>query len=404
MYQFGTHFARHCLDYSNGTKFMIRLKLIHNRKGKLNKEGKALIQLRAYLEGKNKFFSTGIYVKPIHWSKKAAKVVGITNSNEYNHLLNKKLQQLEEFCLNSTRKQGAVTLEQLETFWKSSKYDSFTAFIGTELEQDQKRASSTVDNNKGSLRHWQAFRKDVLFSEINYTLIDAFDQYLRGHKLKTNSIHKHHRVIRRFINLAIKKNLLESQDNPYLQFELKREETKRIVLSKEEVTILEKLEIPKDLSRLEQVRDIFLFSCYTGLRCSDALSIKKENLEQTSKGLLLHIRAQKTKKLLTLPLYTLHDGKPAQILEKYWDRPYRIFSISSGQYLNRELKKLAKLANINKAVTSHVARHTFATHLALKVPLHILQRLLQHGKIETTMVYVHLSNQIINDELGKVDW
>lgn len=383
---------------------MIRFKLIHNRKGKLNKAGKALIQIRAYLNSKNKFFSTGIYIKPIHWSNKAARVVGLKNSNEYNHLLNTKLQQLEEFCINSIRKQGALTLEQLETFWKSSKYDSFTAFVASELADDQKRAPSTVENNKASLRHWQAFRKDVLFSEINYSLIDAFDQYLRTHKLKLNSIHKHHRVIRRFINLAIKKNLLESQDNPYLQFELKREETKRMVLSKEEVTILENLEIPSDLSRLEQVRDVFLFSCYTGLRCSDALAINQSNLEQSPKGLKLNIRAQKTKKLLTLPLYTLHEGKPAQILEKYKDRPSKLFSISSGQYLNRELKKLAKLAKINKAVTSHVARHTFATHLALKIPLHVLQSLLQHGKIETTMVYVHLSNQMINDELEKVDW
>jgi site-specific recombinase XerD len=81
-----------------------------------------------------------------------------------------------------------------------------------------------------------------------------------------------------------------------------------------------------------------------------------------------------------------------------------VFHKYTNQYFNRILKLLAARAGINKVITSHVARHTFATHLASKIPLPILKSILQHSKIETTMIYLHLSNKIVNDALDGVDW
>ncbi len=160
---------------------------------------------------------------------------------------------------------------------------------------------------------------------------------------------------------------------------------------------------------LKKVLDLFLFSCYTGLRFSDLIKLTARNFREGDEGLELHIRAQKTGKILTLPLDVIFSGKPALIAYKYLslikkgkelDKP--IFKEITNQYANRCIRELALMAGIYKKVTMHVGRHTFATILAPLIPTKMLQELLQHSKIETTMLYVHLSNSRINEELRRV--
>jgi site-specific recombinase XerD len=107
-------------------------------------------------------------------------------------------------------------------------------------------------------------------------------------------------------------------------------------------------------------------------------------------------------------LYKLFGDKPTKIVAKYSFESMapttHLFHEYTNQYYNRTLKLLAKQADIHKALTSHVARHSFATHLASKVPIHILKAMLQHSDLATTMIYVHLSNNLINDALDGVDW
>ncbi|WP_052600380.1 site-specific integrase [Aureispira sp. CCB-QB1] len=153
---------------------------------------------------------------------------------------------------------------------------------------------------------------------------------------------------------------------------------------------------------------MFLFSCYTGLRFADTAHLKYENIDVTKEGLVLNIIAQKTNKQLILPLYKLYKRKPEAIIQKYKKQVLYlrgpVFHPYSNQYFNRTLKVIAQRAHLQKKVTSHVARHTFATNLASKVPLHILKAILQYSKIETTMIYLHLSNKLVNDALDSVDW
>ena len=134
-----------------------------------------------------------------------------------------------------------------------------------------------------------------------------------------------------------------------------------------------------------------------------------ESINHDREGMTLNIVAKKTNKQLLLPLYKLYERKPERIIQKYRAEVIfdcgLIFHKYSNQYFNRTLKDLAARAGIAKKITSHLARHTFATHLASKVPIHVLKAILQHSKIETTMVYLHLSNKIVNDALdGVVDW
>lgn len=210
--------------------------------------------------------------------------------------------------------------------------------------------------------------------------------------------------MRKYINLAIRNDLLDMNKNPYHKFKPKTAETERIVLSAKEVMDLEALTFRTEEFYLELVRDMFLFSCYTGLRFSDMCCLRYEDINHDKEGMVLNIVTQKTNKQLLLPLYKLHERKPETIIQKYrtevmYERGL-IFHKYTNQYFNRTLKKIATRAGIQKSVTSHVARHTFATHLAAKVPIHIQKSILQHSNIETTMAYLHLSN----NALDGVEW
>lgn len=387
---------------------MIQFSVVFNYKNRLRKNGTGLIQIRAYQDGKCRFFSTNIYVTPYQWSKKKKIVIDHPNTFHLNGLIRTQTNELEAYALDLTKQHGAVTLQQLDGFFKYDDIKSFTSFWKYELQHNETLAEATKTRHKTTLNYWRAFKKDILFSELDYALIDEFNTFLYKKKIKANTIYNHHKQVRKYINLAIRKSMFDVNKNPYLQFKPKTEKTKRTVLTENEVQLLEQLTFAPEDNYLERIRDMFLFSCYTGLRFGDTSQLTTQNIEQDKQGLVLKLIAQKTNKQLILPLYKLHNEKPQLIIKKHLPDYLKptdfIFHNYANQYFNRALKVIAKKAGINKKVTSHVARHTFATHLANKVPIHILKAILQHSKIETTMIYLHLSNKMVNDALDSVDW
>jgi integrase len=156
---------------------------------------------------------------------------------------------------------------------------------------------------------------------------------------------------------------------------------------------------------MELVRDMFLFSTYTGLRYSDVHVLTKKSFQNTPEGLELVITAIKTKKPFRLPLSNLFDGKPQEIANKYLNSDKnRLFYGITNPKANKLIKELAKLAKINKYLTFHSSRHTFATHMVHKVGLLYAQSLLQHGDIKTTSGYLHVDQVEMFEQLKNTDW
>ena len=387
---------------------MIQFTIVFNDKKRLKKDGTASITIRAYYDTKRKYIPTGLYIKPSQWSKKYNKVIDHPNELQYNAEIRRQLDGVEAYVLERIKRQGSITLDQLEDYFKYGDIESFTDFWIYELEADKKLEKRTKKNHRTALNYFLEFQKEVQFSELTFNLIHDFDTFLYAKSLHINTVYTHHKQVKKYINLAIKKDLLEPNKNPYLKFQVKTAPTERIVLSQEELAKIEDMNFTRDNVHLDLVRDMFLFSCYTGLRFSDTCALSYEDIDQSKEGMILNIVAKKTTKQMLLPLYKLYERKPEAIIQKYREEVMHerglIFHEYSNQYFNRALKQLAKMAGIQKSVTSHVARHTFATHLASKVPIHILKAILQHSKIETTMVYLHLSSKLVNDALDGVDW
>lgn len=219
-------------------------------------------------------------------------------------------------------------------------------------------------------------------------------------------MNKYFRHIRKFVNLAINKDLFDLNKYPFRKFKAKTESTKREYLTPEEVERLEDLTLPEDKKHLKKVVDMFLFSCYTGLRFSDLTALTPESIVTEDGKQWIVIKMQKTKEMVRIPLYLLFDGKGIDIVKQHTtDARKLIFDDFTNQYVNRCLKEIAVEAKINKPITFHTARHTQATYLLYKgASITTVQKLLGHKKLQTTQIYSKVMDMTIVSELEGISF
>jgi integrase len=400
----------------------IKFALVFNRTGKLNIDGTSLIQIRAYQGGRNRYFSTGIFIEPEFWDERNKRIKDDhTHSYRLNKDLRDELDLIERFAHRSYERYGFCSLDSLDEYREMEEIQkgmTFIDFCELRLSRNQIK-NETRRNQSDSFRKLKAFRKEIYFEDINYSFVNRFDQYLRGLGLATNTVRKHHRYLKAQINAAIREEHIV-RENPYSKFKLPYEQPQRVFLRKNELLKVEALEIPSDLVHLEKIRKMFLLSCYTGLRISDLISLAPGHIEETEKGLLINKREKKNGKIVRAPLWLLFKSQDAEcskperiLIDALKNRiripgndgeKYPLFRMTEQHY-NRELKELARLAGIKKNVSSHVGRRTFATALAaFGVPPLVIKKLMNHSNIETTMLYVQMTNETVVNGLENVNW
>jgi len=252
---------------------------------------------------------------------------------------------------------------------------------------------------------WERFKTtDKYLSELSYKFITEFEFFLRKRKpekgqrqLENNGIMKHLERFCKMINLAVRMEWIER--NPFHAYRLKFEKVERQFLTKVELNRIENKQF--DIFRLQLVQDLFIFSCYTGLAYRDVFNLMPEHLVEWSEGSFWLVSSrQKTSVAIKVPLLP----KALAIIEKYKDHPQTVNSGKllpplSNQKLNSYLKEIADLCRITKPLTFHIARHTFATTIALtnKVPIETVSKLLSHTKLSTTQIYA----KVIESKLGE---
>lgn len=395
----------------------VEYKVVFNRKKKLNSKGKALIQIEAYLDGNRKYFSTDIYVTPQEWKPSPLKAKYIVDAYK-NKLILDKIQELINFEQKyRVNNHGKFVLSNFDILNQPKPVKqvvlTFTDFYAQQLEIEKKNLQFvTWQQQKTNLDILKEYCPVIAFEDLTYALIEGYDQFLKKRKgrdgkgMKLNSVDKRHRQMKKYIALAINHGHLPYDQNPYLKFKSKKESVNKSWLSNLEWERLENLKFDKESSPLlEMVKDMFLFSTYTGLRYSDVHGLTKKSFQNTPEGLELVITAIKTKKPFRLPLAYLFGGKPLEIVNKYLKRDKeRLFYGMTNPKANKLIKEIAKLAKINKYLTFHSSRHTFATHMVQKVGLLYAQSLLQHGDIKTTSGYLHVDQAEMFEELKNTDW
>lgn len=247
---------------------------------------------------------------------------------------------------------------------------------------------------------WKYNRQDILLAELDYKFISDYELFCKNHKgTGQNGTMKHIQRIKKVINMAIAHDWIAK--DPFKSYKCTFKSTTPVFLDEFELDRIEKLVLPAE--SLKIVRDVFIFSCYTGLAHADVLSLTKINVVRGSDGdMWIHQRRKKTDTISKIPL--LHPAM--KIIDRYLKHPkvmneFKLLPVISNQKSNKHLKEIARLAGINKRLTFHAARHTFATTVTLTndVPIETVSKMLGHTNLRTTQIYAKVVDKKISQDM-----
>lgn len=297
-----------------------------------------------------------------------------------------------------------MSLESIkELATPNEKPEEFIKFFEAYIRNSRTMKEATKKSYRSVLKHLRAYRKRIEFDELTYRFIDDFALYL-GNRVSTNTTAKYLKQVRAVVYQGIRVGVIPENINPFRGYRIKTEESKPKYILPSDIEALEGLDLSKEREALAYIRDMYLFSVYTGLRISDTTRITPKNIQRGEGGTYLALeRMQKTGRAVRLPLHTMFNGKPLALLARYeTDEQTPYFGRYSHPYTNRVLKELARLAGIKKYLTFHTARHTNGTMLLNKgVNISVVQKVLGHTKQSTTEIYAKLLETTIQDELSK---
>lgn len=248
---------------------------------------------------------------------------------------------------------------------------------------------------------------DIYLRELDYKFVKDFELYLRSHKpkdhqkpLRNNGVMKHIIQLKKMVNLA--RNLAWIDKDPFGSYKLKMQKVNREQLSEAELEAVESKKLT--IERLDMVRDMFVFSCYTGLAYIDMINLEPENIIAGTDGdRWIRTFREKTSIPVNVPLLP----RALNIIDKYKDNARtlsggKVFPVVSNQKVNSYLKEIADLCGITKNITFHMARHTFATTVTLSngMPIETVSKILGHTKITTTQIYAKVIEKKLKDDMN----
>ena len=385
------------------------------KKNKIRTNGTAPIYLRITIDGKAAEIAAKRYIDPKKWDNKAHKAVG--NSQEakiLNAYLKTLEQQVYDFHYLMLKEEDFVTAESLKSKLLGTDVttrmlipifqehnDKVEALVGKDF------APGTLERYKTSLKHTQEFLNwkykvsDIDITKIDHVFIMDYDFWLRSvRKCANNTAVKYIKNFKKIIRLCMANGWLSK--DPFLGYKAKLKVVERPYLTKEEIQAIYEKEFASD--RLNQVRDIFLFSCFTGLAYVDVKQLSKSNINIGIDGdQWIFTRRQKTDTSTRVPLLPL----ARELVLKYENHPQCVnsdvlFPILSNQKMNSYLKEIASICGINKELTFHIARHTFATTVTLSngVPIESVSKMLGHTNIKTTQHYAKILDKKVSEDMS----
>ncbi|MCK0157666.1 site-specific integrase [Cellulophaga sp. F20128] len=247
--------------------------------------------------------------------------------------------------------------------------------------------------------------KDIYLKQLNYRFITDFEQYIRRYKPKkarktctNNGTMKHLERLMKMTNLAVKLEWLDK--DPFRNYKLSYIKSERSYLTQREIDLIVNTKFRSET--YERVKDIFLFSCYTGLSYVDVKELMPIQLMIGIDGnYWLHTKREKTNEVVNIPLLP----KAKQIIEKYRQESEatdKLLPVLSNQKTNKYLKEIISASGIHKHITFHSARHTFATTVTLPngVPIETVSKLLGHTKLSTTQIYARVLQKKVGEDMS----
>lgn len=376
------------------------------RKEAIRKDGTVPVQLQAIINRKRAAIGLSLNCAPNEFDEHAEKIRYSKSKDNTGALTNE---------ANFTIDQARVRAQQIFNKYRYLNKPLTTELFKKEFETAIVNSSllSFIEHTvikeyqnvltKGTLKNWRSvylqiekYKPSSGFAEVNELWVDQFDNFMRKRGISMNTRMKYHKICKRFFKEAIKHHYLA--DNPYKDFKIKQVSGNRVSLTMDEVQRILTLFKDKRLNDTDQNElKNFVFCLLTGLRYSDLAQITNFNVV----GDVLVFTPVKTKYIGNVIQVPLNDLAKRFIAENI---DGKVFKVHSNEHMNRTLKLVAEACGIKKNITTHVARHTFATlYLEFGGDVVSLKNILGHRKLETTMKYVHLSNALGKEGVKNFD-
>ena len=387
------------------------------RTSKLNSTGEAPLCLRIIKNRRAKFVFLNYRISPEFWDDENKRVKkSHPNHQRLNSYIASKIADAQGVAVEMETAEKNILPEQIKDQIMGKAPVSFFKYADKYLAQLQlSQKIGTERKVKSILFKMKEYMsgKDLLFEHITVTWLKTYEQYLRSKKgNKTNTVSSNFRTLRVIINLAINEELITPDKNPFKRFKLSTEKVKKDYLTDDELMMIELAPLQRN-SMKDHHRNMYVFSAYAGgLRISDMLLLKWKNFD----GERIVVQTRKTSSTVSIKLpgraldilktYQRNDAQPEDFIfpilkngVDYSDARFLFNEISSATaYTNDDLKEIAAIVKLEKRVSFHSARHTFATRALMKgVRIEYVSKLLGHANIATTQIYA----KIVNEELDK---
>jgi len=389
--------------------------LFYLRKQKNFKGGPMAIYMRITVNGKRADMSAGRECDPTKWNSQAGRAIGTKEEtralNNYLDSLQTKIRNAHQALIDTNQR---ITTESLQNQFngkaEKSRYlmQLFTehnakvkALIGNGFEANTLKGYNTSEKHLTAFLQKEYGKTDIEISQLDYAFITGFEFYLKAEcKCSGVSAAKYIKHLKKIVNHCIANSWLTI--NPFINYKSTAKAKERTYLTQQELDSIANKKL--SIERLQQVRDIFVFCCYTGLSYADVKKLKRSEIAIGMDGeRWIFTSRQKTDTSSRIPILPV----ALEILDRYQDHPQcenkgLLLPVLSNQKMNAYLKEIADLCDIVKHLTFHLARHTFATTVTLSnnVPIETVSKMLGHTNIKTTQHYAKVLDLKVSHDMA----
>ncbi len=377
-----------------------RLKILYViYKSRKRKDNKAPITCRITYLNKRKEFTTGFYINPDYWDSKNQLVEPPEIEHNFiNTQLSLIISQINQAFLFLQVNQSDFTVDDVFRQYRGEEvkadvgvYGVYKLFlnylkklIGKELNEVTYKKYVAYGKHLKDFVKWKYKSHDIKLSALKHSFIDHYEYYLKTEKnFAQITLNKVIQRFRRSIKFAIAEDYLDK--DPFILYKARRIKKEVVYLSYEELLRLENKVF--EIQRVQQIKDMFVFCCYTGLAFKEMIGLtKKDVVVEFDDNLWLNVHRIKTSRSYKVPLMP----QAKKIIEQYYQEDIEyVFPRISNPKFNAYLKEIASVVGIKINLTHHIARKTFATTVLLynDVPMEIVSKLLGHSKMQTTQEY-----------------
>lgn len=383
------------------------------RESKQNKKGESPIEVSISANGERTYFSSGKKVRSCDWNKEKQIVKGKSEEarliNDYltqlrNKIYQKEIELIQKGYLITANLLKEAVLDKVEALNEKT--------LLAILEEHNAERKAMVGQTVAPATYWvfeytgrllkefiksKYGREDLYLREINLGFIQGLHSFLLGEKkMGQNSSTKHLKFLKKLLNLAVSNSYISY--NPVNAYKVERKPVEIDFLDEEELRKIINFDTP--IPRFERARDMFLFGCFTGLSYIDIKTLTSEHFEKDNAGRIwIKKRRVKTGVLSRIPLLPMAK----MILEKYKGGS-KLLPIQDPADINKYLKDIAILCNIDKRITFHTSRHTFASTVTLanNISLEVVSKMLGHTNTRMTAHYAKLIDKCIGEQMDKL--